>query len=124
MGRYISGDINRKLWFAVQSSNAADRFGVTGCEPNYIEYYFNKEDNLAYLQNELKHIENTIGLENMKKLDDFFNSTNGYNDSIMKEYGVLDIWENYKSDYADYGLGKDIEKCLMENDECSFQAEL
>ena len=124
MGRYISGDINRKLWFAVQSSNAADRFEVTGCEPNYIEYYFNKEDNLAYLQNELKHIENTIGLENMKKLDDFFNSTNGYNDSIMKEYGVLDIWENYKSDYADYGLGKDIEKCLMENDECSFQAEL
>lgn len=124
MGRYISGDIERKLWFAVQSSNAADRFGVTGCEPNYIEYYFNKEDNLAYLQNELKHIENTIGLENMKKLDDFFNSTNGYNDSIMKEYGVLDIWENYKSDYADYGLGKDIEKCLMENDECSFQAEL
>ena len=124
MGRYISGDINRKLWFAVQSSNAADRFGVTGCEPNYIEYYFNKEDNLAYLQNELKHIENTIGLENMKKLDDFFNSTNGYNDSIMKEYGVLDIWENYKSEYADYGLGKDIEKCLMENDECSFQAEL
>lgn len=124
MGRYISGDINRKLWFAVQSSNAADRFGVTGCEPNYIEYYFNKEDNLAYLQNELKHIENTIGLENMKKLDDFFNSTNVYNDSIMKEYGVLDIWENYKSDYADYGLGKDIEKCLMENDECSFQAEL
>lgn len=123
MGRYISGDIERKLWFAVQNSNAADRFGVTGCEP-YIEYYFNKEDNLAYLQNELKHIENTIGLENMKKLDDFFNSTNGYNDSIMKEYGVLDIWENYKSDYADYGLGKDIEKCLMENDECSFQAEL
>lgn len=124
MGRYITGDIERKLWFAVQSSNAADRFGVTGCEPNYIEYYFNKEDNLAYLQNELKHIENTIGLENMKKLDDFFNSTNGYNDSIMKEYGVLDIWENYKSDYADYGLGKDIEKCLMENNECSFQAEL
>lgn len=124
MGRYITGDIERKLWFAVQSSNAADRFGVTGCEPNYIEYYFNKEDNLAYLQNELKHIENTIGLENMKKLDDFFNSTNGYNDSIMKEYGVLDIWENYKSDYVDYGLGKDIEKCLMENDECSFQAEL
>ena len=29
MGRYITGDIERKLWFAVQSSNAADRFGVT-----------------------------------------------------------------------------------------------
>lgn len=44
MGRYISGDINRKLWFAAQNSNAEDRFGVEGCEPNYINYYFNKED--------------------------------------------------------------------------------
>ena len=124
MGRYIVGDINRKLWFAVQSSNAADRFGVTGCEPNYIEYYFNKEDNLAYLQNELKHIENTIGLENMEKLNNFFEETNGYNDKIMEEHNILDIWNKHKVDYADYLLGKDIEKCLLEKGECSFQSEL
>ncbi len=28
MGRYYSGDIEGKFWFAVQSSYAADRFGV------------------------------------------------------------------------------------------------
>ena len=33
MCRDISGDINHRLWFAVQDSNAADRFGVTGHQP-------------------------------------------------------------------------------------------
>jgi hypothetical protein len=124
MGRYISGDINRKLWFAVQSSNAADRFGFIGCEPNYIEYYFNKEDNLEELQNELKNIEDTIGLKNMEKLNKFFEETNGYNDKIMEEHNILNIWNKHKVDYADYLLGKDIEKCLLEKGECNFQAEL
>lgn len=40
MGRYYSGDIEGKFWFAVQSSNAADRFGVSGNEPNFIQYHF------------------------------------------------------------------------------------
>ena len=44
MGRYITGDIERKLWFAVQNSNAADRFGVTGYEPAYLEYQFEQDD--------------------------------------------------------------------------------
>ena len=56
MGRYYSGDIEGKFWFAVQSSNAADRFGSIGYEPDYLEYYFN-EDNLPDVQKELKKIE-------------------------------------------------------------------
>lgn len=124
MGRYITGDIERKLWFAVQSSNAADRFGVTGYEPNYLEYYFNKEDDLKKVQKELKNLEESIGVENIEKLNEFFESIHGYNDEILRQHNILDIWEKHKSDYADYLLGTDIEKCLIENDECSFQAEL
>ena len=45
MGRYYSGDIEGKFWFAVQSSNDADNFGVTGLPPDdRINYYFKKSD--------------------------------------------------------------------------------
>lgn len=124
MGRYITGDIERKLWFGVQSSAAADRFGVTGCEPSYLEYYFDKDDDLENVQEELKNIEDSIGIENIKKLDDFFEKVNGYNNDIFKEHGVSEIYNEHKENYADYKLGKDIEKCLIEKGDCSFQAEL
>jgi hypothetical protein len=125
MGRYYNGDIEGKFWFAVQSSLAADRFGVSGCEPNFVDYYFEKDDNLEDLQKELKKIEKTIGLENIKKIDDFFEKVNGYNDKIMEDNGLsVDLWNKHKSEYADYVLGKKIEKCLIENGDCSFTAEL
>jgi len=54
MGRYYDGDISGKFWFGVQSSDAADRFGVKGqidkelaedfgeeCAP--LCYYFKEE---------------------------------------------------------------------------------
>lgn len=123
MGRYYSGDIEGKFWFGVQSSNAADRFGSIGYEPSYLEYYFN-EEHLPKVQKELKKIEDVVSLEKIKKLDEFFNKINGYNNHILEEHGILSIWNEHKSDYADYKLGKQIEKCLLENKECNFQAEL
>ena len=66
MGRYYSGDIEGKFWFAVQRSDAADRFGVTGQEPGYLEYDFSKE-NLPQIKKELTKIKKTIGSENFKK---------------------------------------------------------
>ena len=123
MGRYYSGDIEGRFWFGIQPSNAADRFGSIGYEPSYLEYYFN-EDNLPDVQKELKNIEEIISLENIKKLDEFFNKVNGYDDHILEEHGILSIWNEHKSDYADYKLGKQIEKCLLENKECNFKAEL
>ena len=50
MGRYYNGDIDGKFWFGVQSSNDADFFGATGCEPNYIEYDFDKDEHLIDLK--------------------------------------------------------------------------
>ena len=54
MGRYYYGDIEGKFWFAVQSSYAADRFGVgASCENMY---HFNG-DNLDSLEKEISNIE-------------------------------------------------------------------
>ena len=43
MGRYYNGDIDGKFWFAVQSSDDADFFGVQG-ESSYLSYYFSEDD--------------------------------------------------------------------------------
>ena len=53
MGRYYTGDIEGKFWFALQSSNAASRFGGVESEPAYINYYFD-EDHLEEVEAEIK----------------------------------------------------------------------
>ena len=40
MGRYYSGDIEGKFWFAVQDSDDADFFGCEGRPPSVLEYDF------------------------------------------------------------------------------------
>ena len=105
MGRYYSGDIEGKFWFAVQPSDAADRFGVEGqcCQ---ISYYFDQE-NLADVKSELNRILNTLG-KYKDKLDKFFEKNWGYSDSELEKYLKCD---NAKMrlllrEYADYQLGK------------------
>ncbi len=123
MGRYYSGDIEGKFWFAVQNSDAADRFGAEGTEPNYLEYYFD-EDHLPAIEGELKDIEDNLG-EAFALFDRFFKETNGYNDEIMEKWGLpVSLWNKHKMDYADYILGVKIRDCIKENGSCSFQAEL
>jgi hypothetical protein len=124
MGRYYSGDINGKFWFGVQSSDSADRFGVIGQAPNYIEYYFT-EDDLEELQEELKSIEKELG-GNLDKIKEFFNDTTAYTDKELSDY--LNVSEedtrHILREYADYVLGKEIEESILERGECVFEAEL
>jgi len=45
MGRYYSGDIEGKFWFACQSSDDADNFGVVGTPPDdALHYNFEEGD--------------------------------------------------------------------------------
>ena len=129
MGRYYNGDIEGKFWFAVQPSNAADRFGVCGEPPNYLEYYFDKE-NLSDVEEELKNIETNLG-DFKQKLDDYFTERSGYNDKALSE--VLGFPNTREGDsklkyilglYADYELGVKIRDCIKENGSCCFEAEL
>ena len=123
MGRYYSGDIDGKFWVAVQSSDAADRFGASGSEPNYINYYFD-EDNLEDVEAEIQDIENSLG-EWKEKLDNFFDKVNEYNDQIVKENGLdIETFNNHLSDYADLDLGIKIRDCIKEHGQCNFEAEI
>jgi hypothetical protein len=115
MGRYYSGDIEGKFMFAVQSSNAADRFGSVGCEPNYVEYYFDEEQ-----LNEIKE-QLDILRPAYEKIAKFFETRQVYNREEMAEN---DITEQEMSDYADYVLGEKIMDCILKNGECNFTAEI
>jgi len=119
-GQVFFGDIDGKFWFAVQSSNAASRFSADAeCEPSSISYYFD-EENLEEVQEELKRIEDKLG-DNMTKFFKFFSEHDGYNEQMLVEAGIpVAMLE----DYADYLLGKKIEKCIIQTGQCSFEAEL
>lgn len=119
MGRYYSGDIEGKFWFALQSSDAASRFGGEEQEPAYINYYFD-EDHLEEVEAEIKNIEDSLG-DKVRILNEFFASNNGYRDEDIEKLGVS---MKELEDYADLGLGVKIRDCIKENGSCSFSAEL
>jgi hypothetical protein len=118
MGRYYSGDIEGKFWFAVQSSDAADRFGVIGTQPEELQYYFS-EDDLEAVEEEIKNIEESLG-EKKQILDKFFEENNGYTD---KDIQKLSVSRDEFIDYADLGLGIKIRDRIKEHGECNFTAE-
>ena len=120
MGRYYSGDIEGKFWFGVQPSNSASRFSKDAeCEPGYIQYFFH-DDHLEDVQIELKRIEDKLG-DNMLKLFKFFSEHDGCNDEMLEKEGIPISCLN---DYADYLLGKKIEKSIIQTGQCCFEAEL
>jgi len=118
MGRYYSGDIEGKFWFALQSSDAADRFGVTGEAPNVLTYYFS-EDDLESVEAEIKNIEESLG-DKLQVINKFFEERNSYSDQMLKEAGIT---RDELGDYADLGLGKKIRDCIVDQGYCSFDAE-
>lgn len=123
MGRYYSGDIEGKFWFAVQSSDDADFFGVSGYQPSMLQYYFEKE-NIPDIKKGIKECKKTLG-ENKEKLDKFFKGVNSYSDKqIAKKLKKTEVkvkellvW------YARLELGEKILKCVKDNGSCEFEAE-
>lgn len=119
MGRYYSGMIEGKFWFALQSSTAADRFGVPYSEPSFVEYYYT-QDNLKGVEDEIQAIRDVL-LNKEKILDDFFSEAGGYTDEDITNLGVS---KSDLSDYADLKLGIKIRDCIKEEGYCAFDAEL
>ena len=124
IGRYINGDIDHKLWFAVQDSDAADRFGVTGHQPQELYYYFD-EESLPGIYQELSNIATNLG-SNLILLHKFFEENDSYSDEKLAEYLKVDQDEakNLLSEYADYELGLKIAKAVQTTGQCEFTAEL
>jgi hypothetical protein len=119
MGRYYNGDIEGKFWFGLQSSVAADRFGVEHNEPNYVEYCF-FEDDLEGVQEEIENILEDLG-EKIEIIDKFFEGNSGWNNEMLSDVGIN---ERELGEYADLLLGIQIRDCIKENGQCIFEAEL
>jgi len=123
MGRYYSGDIEGKFWFAVQNSGDASFFG--GQENvDYLQYYFN-EDDLVDVNAGLMTCKKELG-DFKEKLDKFFKKNAGYDDEMLvKEFEIrIEKVKDLLEWYARLELGEKIKKCIVKNKECSFDAEL
>jgi hypothetical protein len=58
--------------------------------------------------------------DKLQLIDKFFEERNGYNDKMLEEAGIT---QDELRDYADLGLGKQIRDSIIENGQCSFEAE-
>tara|TARA_R110001599_G_scaffold65178_1_gene183646 strand:- start:924 stop:1310 length:387 start_codon:yes stop_codon:yes gene_type:complete len=128
MGRYYEGDIEGKFVFGSQSSTAADRFGVEGTTPGYVDYNFD-EDDLISVGEELKIIEDEMG-DHGKYLEIYYDLY-GVEDDVeitFEEYlekgNKKPLNKEQLLEFFDYRIGKKIQACIKEQGSCSFTAEL
>ena len=123
MGRWYSGDVEGKFWFGIQDSNAADRFGVTGHQPQELYYHFDAES-LPGIYQELSNIATNLG-SNLILLHKFFEENDSYSDEKVAEYLNVDLDDAQKilKDYADYELGLKIAEAVRTTGQCEFTAE-
>ena len=124
MGRWCSGSIDHKFWIGIQPSDAADRFGETGHQPEELYYHFD-EDSLPGIKQELKNIEAKLG-NNLTLMNKFFEENTSYSDEKVAEYLNVDERQvkNILRDYADYELGLKIAEAVRTTGQCEFTAEL
>jgi hypothetical protein len=119
MGRYYSGDIEGKFMFAVQSSDAAERFGAEEMERSHVDYMISY-DSYQEIKKQLEDIKSSGAVDRVERM---FEKEGGYNNEIADVYGVSG---NDLSEYADYNLGKKILDYFDSNpgDDCYFEAEI
>ena len=101
------------IWCTIKCSRRSE--GEYNEEYNEFNYFFVDQE---AVEDELQHIIDTVGLFELTKLHEFFRTSQGYNENILKllEYSIY-------GNYADYELGVDILKCIKRTGECSFTAE-
>jgi len=129
MGRFYSGDIEGKFWFAVQSSDDAEHFGAYSRD--VIEYTVPNDEAVQKGIDKCRR-----ELSGYKKLlDEFFDKIDGgYNNKMIIEYlenngmeANEDIVRHLLQNYARLELGLKIKNYFDENpdaEELYFEAEL
>ncbi len=125
MGREYKGDIDGKMWTAVQPSNDADNFGVIG-EPLGDLHYFFTEDNEDEINKELARCREVIGTDNLDIMDRYYKEhrTESHQDvdDLKSKIGDTE-YKKLKEYYARIELGEQILACIRDNDTCSFSVE-
>ena len=125
MGREYKGDIDGKMWTAVQPSNDADNFGVIGEPLGDLHYFFNGYD-VENINKELTRCREAIGTDNLDIMDRYYKKhrTESHQDvdDLMSKIGDTE-YKKLKEYYARIELGEQILACIRDNDECSFSVE-
>ena len=122
MGRYYNGDIEGKFWFAVQSSDAPERFGAFEIEQEYIDYTINRHS-LPEIIEEIKSIESNPKVQLLMKLCDKADTISITN-AWKEEHGIS---REDLAEYADLTLGRKIRDFFesdSDNDYCEIKADL
>lgn len=122
MGRYYNGDIQGKFWFAVQSSDAPERFGAFEREQAYIDYAIDR-DSLPDIIKEIEEIESNPKVQLLMKLCDE-SDTISITDAWQEEHGIS---REDLAEYADLTLGRKIRDFFESDplyDYCEIQADL
>ncbi len=123
MGRYYTGDIEGKFWFAVQSSGDPLFFGGEEQDPQYTNYSYGKGD-VKDIEADIKECFKKLG-KDKARLDQFFTLHDDYNEGMLIKAGfkkeqIPDLLEWYSR----LELHEKILKCVKEKGSCFFEAEL
>jgi hypothetical protein len=139
MGRYYSGDIEGKFWFAVQNSDDAIHFGGShdyidsegevvedGDENEAVEMYFHfSTEDLPDIEEGILGCKRELG-SYYEKMEQFFEENHAYNDEMLSKYLETNVLKtrHLLENYARIILGLKIEECVKTHGECNFEAEL
>ena len=126
MGRNYFGDIDGKFGFAVQSSDDADFFGVTGYQPNILKYEFEKDDLDKVNEGIKKCKEESLIVKHLDKYNEITKDENYINHGTTSSQ--LGIDDNTFNDFlklnARLHLGLQIKESIETKGQCYFEAEL
>tara|TARA_R110002020_G_C16006691_1_gene750728 strand:+ start:22 stop:402 length:381 start_codon:yes stop_codon:yes gene_type:complete len=126
MGRYYWGDIEGKFGFAIQSSNDADFFGVTGYQPNILNYEFEKDDLDKVNEGIKKCKEENLIVKHLDKYNEITKDENYINHgTTSSQLGINeDTFRNFLTWNARLHLGLQIKESIETKGQCYFEAEL
>ena len=126
MGRNYCGDIDGKFGFACQSSDDADFFGVTGYQPNILNYEFEKDDLDKVNEGIKKCKEESLMIKHLDKYNEITKDENYINHGTTSSQ--LGIDDNTFNDFlklnARLHLGLQIKESIETKGQCYFEAEL
>ena len=115
MGRYVSGDIDHKFWFAIQDTDALTRFG--GTDMSMLSWYWGEED-LVECESSLKDIWKR-SIEYTDKSPRYWINKARNGVSISEEKENIQAYTLA----ADFELGLKIRRAIKSNGECFAEGE-
>ena len=121
MGRYYHGDIEGKFWFAVQSSDDGEYFGMREAEYCIQNYC----DDLELAEKGVKECVQELG-KYKEEIDKYFTEYSSYTDEeLAKALNIsVDKLKEMLVWYARLKLGNKIVACIKEQGSCYYEAEL